>query len=297
MFKGLFSIWFIIFTVFLNNPNLTNEIRVKDYTKLPTDGVYDTFSHSVEFEEFYRTAYDIGNCHTLKGKQTVFLFFIDDKESSWTKKEVKQFTDKKILPALKFLEQQAKEWDIELSFEVKRFSKPLSKGLNLYCDQIVDKELGMEKYSDLMVRVASMFDAYPDDFFSDLADDYDSVIPLIILNKDGKSYAERDVGDYSYIKPEYDVIFADNFNSPKGSWRYDKEKVALIANHILFMFGADNFYNKPQGRKLAEEQCFYDIMFLNSYDTEKLKVGEVTAYNIGWIDEIPKVCYDENWFK
>ncbi len=297
-FKGAFSIWFVIFTVFFNNFNLTNKIKVEDCKQLPTDGIYETFSHDKEYEALYRSAYDLGNCHTLKGKQTVFLFFIDDKENSWTKKEVKQFTDEKILPALEFLEQQAEVWNVELSFEVKRFSNSLSKDLDLYYDGTVDSSTNMYNVRQtLLAHVASMFGTHERDFISDLADDYDSVIPLIILNNDGNYYVIRDVGNYSHPKSEFAVIFADELDQPNGSWRYTNEKPASIASHILFMFGADDLEDFPQGRALAEKQCFNDIMFLNTYNIEELEVGEVTAYSVGWIDVIPKICYDENWFK
>jgi len=112
---------------------LISEISVEDCARPPASSSGD-FSGAVQPPAFSmgRDWYGIGNCRELSGKQTVVLFFLDDGESSWSEKDVRDFTDLQILPGLAFLMKEAAAWDVELSFEVKRYSTALSEDLELY---------------------------------------------------------------------------------------------------------------------------------------------------------------------
>ena len=58
-----------------------------------------------------------------------------------------------------------------------------------------------------------------------------------------------------------------------------------------------NVYDK--NGEVAKE-CFaesVDIMFGTVADVNTVSVGSYTAYSVGWIDELPKECDTDNWWK
>lgn len=130
---------FLVLLIFLNgcaNSNIRLEksrypedaFEVQDCTAPLKDGESTVLENDNQIE-VYRSRYGLGTCHSFEGKQTVILFFMDDDESAWDEEEVAGFTEKRIFPALAFLQEQSESWGVDLSFEVKRYSTALSEGL------------------------------------------------------------------------------------------------------------------------------------------------------------------------
>lgn len=301
IYKTILAIWVTVIGLLLNSCSATSygsAIQVEDCTELTTDGVYEPFEYKYASDS-YRLAFGIGTCYNFSGKQTVVLFFVDDDESSWSKEDVLKFTNSKVLPSLDFLEKQAKEWGVELSFEVKRFSTPLSDGTKFVYEGCVNKNLDATGSTKDLPEQMSKILGYKNEieFFNVMMDEYqsNSVIPIMLLNKDGTAYARKQLvgGDMGHI--EHAVVFADGLGDINGSWRYVAHREATIAHEILHLFGAEDYYINPKRLELAEEHYIDDIMLLDTYDISRLKVGEMTAYYVGWTDEAPNIRYYDNW--
>ena len=267
---------------------------------LPTkDGQHIVLENDHTIES-YRAHYGLGTCYSLRGNQTVVLFFMDDDESSWSADEIVAFTNERILPALEFLQNQAERWEVELSFTVKRYSTPLSDGLDMVYTGSVIKDLSISgSTKDLPQQVAAIFGFDTElALLAALMEEYetDSVIPLMFINKNGTAYARNQLSEQIVDHMEHAVIFADPLQAPIGSWRYMDRRSATTAHEILYLFGAEDYYLDADRMQLAEKYYIRDVMLLDSFRLSQLNIDKATAYYIGWTDEIPEVCYDENWY-
>lgn len=249
----------------------------------------------------YRAHYGLGTCHSLTGKQTVVLFFMDDNESSWSAEEIVEFTNEIIIPALEFLQNQAEQWNVDLTFNIKRYSTPLSNDLNMVYNSSVIKDLSISgSTKDLPEQVATIFGFNSElECLAALIEEYEneSVIPLMLINKDGTAYARNQLVEGIIGHMEHSVIFTDPLGYPVGSWKYSERRSATTAHEILHLFGAEDYYLDDDRMQLAEKYYINDIMLLDSYRLSQLNIDKATAYYIGWTDEIPEVCYDETWYQ
>lgn len=247
----------------------------------------------------YREHYGLGVCHSLEGNQTIALFFVDDEESSWDSEQIVAFTNRIIIPALEFLQNQAKQWGVDLSFQIKRYSTALSDGPDMIYDGSVIKDLSISgSTKDIPKQIATIFGFGSElELFKALVEEYESesIIPLMLINKDGTAYARNQLSEQIVDGIEHAVIFADPLDSPNGFWKYSNRRAATTAHEILHLFGAEDYYIDPDRLRLAEKFYIDDIMLMDNYSLSKLKIDKATAYYIGWSDEVPEVCYDEKW--
>jgi len=271
--------------------------EVQDCTAPIKDGKNILLENDNKIEQ-YRAHYGLGTCHSLEGKQTVVLFFMDDDESAWNQSEVIEFTKKRVFPALSFLQDQAKQWGVELSFEIKRYSSALSGGLDMVYHGTVIKDLSISgSTKDLPKQAAAIlgFDSELE-MLAALMEEYgnDNIIPLMLIDKDGLAYARNQLSEKIVDHVEHAVIFSDPLGYETGSWLWSVS--ATIAHEILHLFGAEDYY-KPYNRLvLAEKFYINDIMLLDSRRLSQLNIGTYTGYCIGWTDQIPEICYNKKWY-
>ena len=141
-----------------------------------------------------RSRYRLGTSKEFFGEITVVLFFMDDDESAWTNDEIDLFTQKRILPALEFLQEQAAEWGRELKFHVLRFT-PFPKDQNqMSYDGTVNPDLfdgGSTK--DTVSQIGNHFGYCGDlELREALIEQYcpnSNVFPLVLLDKPGTAFA------------------------------------------------------------------------------------------------------------
>ena len=273
---------------------------VEDCTGLTKTGRSVTLVNNRLMEDT-RPRYGLGTCHTLSGEQTVVLFFMDDDESRWTKEDVIDFTDQKILPALDFLEKQAQSWGVELDFTVKRYSTALSGGLQMTYGGSVIKDLNVSgSTKDLPAQIAALMGCDRDDaLLRALMEEFEteSVIPLMLLNKDGVAYARAQLSPGLGGHVEHAVVFADHLGHPAGSWRRMSRREATVAHEILHLFGAEDYYLDEGRIRLAEKYYPNDIMLLDTFRLSRLTVDAYTGYCVGWTDEVPAICSEEAWYE
>ena len=249
----------------------------------------------------YRSAYDMGSCRFLSDQVYVYCFFVDDNESSWNAKESDEFINEQINPALDFLINQAKIWNINLSFNIKSFCKD-SASFSLKYNGIINKDLmngGSTK--DVFKQITNNMGYLSEKDYSQKQDEINrsaDTIYLTFINKNGRSYTRNLYNEDAayYIDdetPEYSVIFSKNIDS-FSSVITPKERSATIAHEILHLFGGEDYYSNKR-LPLANKFYFYDIMTLNTYNISQLQLMEMTAFSIGWTDIILDICYNQSW--
>ena len=260
-------------------------------TRLP--GVMDTDQDEL------RPNYELANCRRLENTPVVVLLFIDDDESHWTYDEAVSFLDKQILPGLHYLEDNAQKWGVSLDFTIETYATSFGT-YTLSYDGTVNKNLligGSTK--DVLDQAASDLGYDSNwDFYSYYKSIYpeDEIIFLNFLNKSGKSYARHAISTGYLEYSEHCVIFADYLGS-SPEMRKDGSRAATIAHELLHLFGAEDYYDS-QSREALANQYYPDDIMLWQYDKiEDNVIGDCTAFSVGWTDTIPKVCYDDKWWR
>ncbi len=249
------------------------------------------YAPKIEGTDPKRIFYGTGTNQDLRGRVIVALFFVDDDESAWNAKAIETYTAEQVMPSLSFLKEQAQDWNIELDFEVWRFSTPLSDGFRLQYDGTVNPDLyngGSTK--DIMEQTGKLL-GYEDDMALWRAlrkkADGAEIVPLFIFNKGGITYTRNSYTAHVTTYCEHSVIFASDGDNGNYS----------IAQNILRLFGAESLYSPTARYELALEMCPFDIMVLETRYLGRLNIGDFTAYAIGWTEKMPTVCENEDWYR
>ncbi len=233
-----------------------------------------------------REDYNLGTCKNLSGEVSVYLFYMDDFESEWTESEAERFTRHEVEPALRFLESEAKKYGVELNFTVRRSYLGI-----YYDDEVITsvKDTGLASVDVLWQAAIQNNYVSTQNMIKNfrLRHKTEEVICLTIFNKSGTAYAINPKKDADMKVDEHCIIFVRDSglteNSPKGY------QASYIAHSILHLYGAENFYDDPNRKFLAEVCCPDDIMLYSSYYIIKNTIGESTAFYIGWINTVPDI--------
>ncbi len=257
---------------------------------------HDGYAENLSDEErnAHRPDYDLGTCTRLSGTVGVAIFYIDDFESSWEENEMHRFTEYEIKPGLDYLEQQAKQYDVLLHFEITDVFKSVP-----YDHEVITstKETGFATID--VAYWAAVHSGYSSDrsFHKEICDreNMTNVIILTVFNKNGTSYAinpKRDA-DPNVKIAEHCILFARDLSA--GTDQPNGYQSAVVAHEILHLFGAEDFYHPTRRKNLARWYYPDDIMLEARYDLEKNDLGAATAFYIGWTDRLPCAILHEDW--
>lgn len=281
-----------------NNSDIESATQQSQNSQVSPDGSEKTnmLPAIIDIEqEEYRPCYLLGNCKRLKGNPLVVLLFVDDDDSSWSASEVTEYINNYVDEGLKYLEDKAKEWNVDLKFSVKAYSTPLSDYTLKYEGSVTQNLKITGSTKDILDQMAhDMGYSSNWELYSKFKTEHganDDVIFLTFLNKPGTSYARHvnSTGRTSYT--EHGVIFSDYLEG--GSFGC---KASTVAHELLHLFGAEDFY--AEHRKMLAYQIYpKDIMLWMPTEVYENEIGAFTAYTVGWTDTVPSVCYDENWWK
>lgn len=270
-----------------------NEKTIPTLTVNVLPGTTDTYQDPL------RPNYALANCRRLEGNPVVVLIFIDDNESCWTEAEVVAFTQEHILVGLNYLESNAQKWGVDLDFVVESYSTPLS-GYEIKYEGTVNPDLhngGSTK--DVLDKAAADIGCDSNwELYSYYKAKYpkDDIVFLNFLNKSGKSYARNAISTGYMEYSEHCVIFAD-YLGESSALRKDGSRAATVAHEILHLFGAEDFYTSYTRESLANKKYPNDIMLWQYDNIQDNKIGDCTAFSVGWTDVVPEVCYDDYWWK
>ena len=241
-----------------------------------------------------REGYHLGTNVELRGNIKVHMFFIDDQESGWDCDSVEEFRNKQIIPGLYYLEREASRYGVLLNFSVESHTMGTVTGRPLLYDGMIvdtvrDDDNGRNN-DGVPKRIAWQL-GYEDEgeMFAQLyqENDHQEVILLFIVNKDGVSYASKQIGGSEYNAwVEYSIIFRNHLSGDFGPDEL-MDRVASVAHEILHLYGAIDMYEPIERKELLETLYPNDIMLLDYLDFREMWVGEHTAYTVGWLDSPP----------
>lgn len=244
-----------------------------------------------------RKNYDMGICRELEGEVDVYLFFMDDNESSWTSSRADGFTHNEIDPALDFLERQAKKWGKSLHFNTPiTYVTGGDRGCTMKYNGTVTRDLNITGSTKDVLEQAAKCIGYSDEYgmFNHYRKETgrDNAIYLTLLNKDGISYTRNQTNAKDIMYAEHCVLFSEPSMDKYGG--IVSMRSPTVAHEILHLYGAEDYYNEPR-LSIANELYLNDIMLLEYRNIWINAVGDYTAFSIGWTDVVPEVCSREGW--
>lgn len=253
---------------------------------------------SAEPVDPYRPHYDVGTAGQLEGDPFFLCIFLDDSESRWTESELQTFLQEKFHPGIDWLCQQASYWGVHLEYTAGYYWNYNSATCRY--NGLVGDFNGDLKNDVLEQAASSLGFTSKEEMHQSMLEwsGKDQVAYVVILNKEGRSYAMMDWYNDGYDYMEYCVLFSKP--SYVGDLVYDCPP-ATVAHEVLHLFGAEDYYSegtqRVQRAQLASSYFYNDLM-LNLYcDISYNTVGAYTAYTVGWTDVTPNVCYNDGWWE
>lgn len=246
-------------------------------------------------DKIYRPGLRKGTCQMLKGKICIVFIYLNDSESSWSAYDVASVKPY-LIEAQKYLIKQAKQRNLVLSFLNTHF-KQNPQGIPLtYHGKIgsLDGSNNHKHSTDIFDQAARALN------FSSVAalhraiqkdSGCQQVAYQILVNKSGRSYALRDAVDDGYEYIEYSVMFR---NHPEGSRL--QNGASAYAHELLHLFGAEDLYIIPFREQYAKRYYPNEIMYAVFPSIARSKISPITAYSIGWSDDMPPVMTDARWW-
>lgn len=228
----------------------------------------------------YKTM-NVGSSKTLQGTCLFINIFLSDRESSFTEAE-KEACQNNMKIAIDYLIEQANTYDVTF--------KPIYNYPDTILDYEVDFNIPINSQTDMNPNwlkpvLDSIFNEYSLD---SVLEKYqaDNVSYIYHINKTGNSYALQQV--FNYTNPVVSEI-AVLYNLYKHLLGTSVESPAVYAHEILHLFGAIDsppyVYGDPC-TELAHTDFRYDIMFSSSFGIEETGIYALTAYLIGWAEEL-----------
>ncbi len=239
----------------------------------------------------YRPDYDYGTCKELRGEVLAVLFFMDDFESKWMPDEISRFTTNEVMPALHFIERSADQRGIDL-----HFSTDTNYGIT-YDDDVIQSihDSGLVTIDTLYQAANSLYYSSDTEFIAQMKQIHqvDEVVCFTIFNKDGTAYAVNPKKGSDIDVEEHCILFARDYKTQENMKA--GAMASVTAHEMLHLFGAEDYYTPQSRKRLAEKHMPDDIMTRTPYDIFDAKFSDVTAFFIGWTDNIPNIITEEEW--
>lgn len=253
-------------------------------TPVVTEKLQETFTT--------RPCYMLGTNKDLRGKISVYVFFIDDDNSSWDEESVSIYMKSAVRYGLRFLENQASFYGVELEFSVQYYASTMPEysdklkykgsvinGVNdIYSDDVMDKIADNFGYSG----EDALYKAYR------AQDDGDEIIFATVLNKPGRSFGLMQVVDSGVDSVEFAVLFV-NYLWEDIPIRRNWHLYSTFAHEIMHLYGAIDIYEDDEIKEYSLYKYPQDIMLLKTRVLGILNVSEFTAYSVGWTDSPPRL--------
>lgn len=245
-----------------------------------------------------RSKYGSGTCYRLEGNPYILTIFLDDDVSSWNEEKVHIYLNDLVNPGLEFIEENAAKWGRELEFGIGYYATYGHPDRPVKYSGTVEAHNDGNYSRDILEQAALSLGFDSKEHMHERIQDYsgqDQVGYIIMLNKGGRSYSMS----YEYAKNttenranamEYCVIYT-GFTDDSGDTASD-----TIAHETLHLFGARDYYIPESRIALARELYPKDIMLCDMPDLAYFELNEVTAYSVGWTDQMPDVLSREDWW-
>ncbi len=245
-------------------------------------------------DNIYRPDYNLGTCKKLSGDVAVVVIYMNDFEQSWSEDAMNTFTEKAIKPGLAFLKKEATQYNIDLRFKIT----------DIYASVWYDDDVITDCASTGLATIDVAYQAANElGYASDTElcetilarENVDEVILLTVFNKNGTSYALNPKRGSDINIEEHCIIFARDLNTQEDEYFPASFQSSVVAHEILHLYGAEDYYSTPERKALASKYYPEDIMLSAKYFLTLNKLGEVTAFYIGWTDIAPDIIKTPEW--
>ena len=195
-----------------------------------------------------------GSCNSLTGKVLLTIIFVNDADSSWTKEDIQEIQTEQT-KAASSLKESALSYGAELELEMNYMEVDVKESFTR-----------LDHYEWVKNALCQAGFKNTEEASEEIKRKYDvKEAPILFYaNRPGRSFAiQYDNSD----RLEYSILYRD-----AGDFRHE-------LNHL---FGADDYYY-PEKVKTIAQKYFQESVMLSS---DSQKVDSLTAYLIGWTDEI-----------
>lgn len=228
-----------------------------------------------------RSSYGLGSAKYLEGENLLYSLYVDTPEHTWSP-EAKEETLDKLEIAAAYIEETAREYHKEVELIYNWQEKEELLGGATVDFAIADDEDFMERLNrEIRIWVEESVD------FEGLMQKYGAqgMALLIFVNNPGTSFS----------------IVYDGIDNPKESIIFfSGEPPAVYAHEIFHVFGAHDLYRDAEySRKITDYiaqayplEIMRTVIDINGkrHENEIVNiVSPVTAYHLGWIDEIEEI--------
>ncbi|MBE6577000.1 MAG: hypothetical protein E7653_02540 [Ruminococcaceae bacterium] len=272
------------------NPGAVPYPKTEQTPPVINDGENNTFEVSET-----RPCYNLGSNKELSGRIVVLMAFVDDNTSTWTYQEIASFVEYQAKPALLYLADQAKNWNIELQFEIGVFATVISGTEIKYEGSVGTGTDGSSMSKDVLEHTAKDLGfVTPDSMLSMHRAQYSNVeIAYInVFNMPGRSYTCMQVTNPALEYTEHCVLFAQAY---EGDPQLEETRAPTVAHEFLHLYGAEDFYTPDERATLAAEVYPTDIMLIAATSLDEITFSDMTAHMIGWHETAPEICTKDGW--
>lgn len=248
---------------------------------------YQHFAPSADW-----TTSPTGSAKYLDGSTVLVSLFIEDPSSSWTDSK-KEIVMSKMDLANDFLVSEGNSYGKSVNLIYNIYEHPDLAYTVSYSETIDDSNRSsyhlleyITRYIDNTIPTQEILANY----------NVDSIAYMCFLDKSGVSYT------FPYYEGDSDLYYYETcymFLKCDG----DYEPPAVYAHEMLHLFGARDLYSTNQADGITKEfvqhieQDYPNEIMLTTYDENWNNVQEyvsneitdITAYYIGWLDEIPEL--------
>lgn len=227
-------------------------------------------------------SFGIGSASVLKGKNILVSLFLTTPDNTFTEEE-KTTCLQRLKEAAIYIEETASDYGVETQF-ILDWSEESSQDLCM--EKTVDFTISDD--SDFMDALDEAFAQWTEEDLSyeKLLQEYgaDGIATCMFVNAPGRSYAIVYDGEDNIR--ESLLMFIRN---DKGT----EEEPAVYAHEVLHVFGAHDLYKGEEYSRAVTDYItanYPDEIMRSVAGEGKIseQISRITAYHLGWIDEIPE---------
>lgn len=247
---------------------------------------FDYETVTVTQEPLYRIdSINSGVCRNLTEDAAAVVVFVNDSDSYWSQKEMDNYMNNMVQPALDYITYNAASYGYPVSFE-SAYCKDFA-----YNGTVVDCESGYT--GDLMDQFAAyMGSAGVNDRLNADREYFgeEQIAYLFVLDKPGRSYAHCHTMEGDLV--EYAVLFT--------TMNGRTQTASVVAHETMHLFGAEDMYTE-NGRRVNRaamaETLFPRELFLNhQWNVWDNQLSDYTAHTVGWVQELPETYKTAAWW-
>lgn len=255
-------------------------------------------NNDLDLPQNMRVGYSVGCANRLEGDVFVLAIFLDDEVSNWTQEEIDNFHETQLIPSLEFVENNAAEWDVDLTIHASYHASCSSPDRPaVYSGIIEDFQNGVISEDILEEAAYAMGFSSAYEMHMELKEfvDMDQIAYLLMVDRPGISYSMNYTrfqgSDWTgEDELEYSVVFSSypNYSNPEYN--------TPVAHEFLHLFGAEDYYYPDNRAALARRYYPDDIMLGDKIALKNNTMDDYTAYTLGWTDTVPPVCQNPDWW-